>query len=209
MRKPFLFAVLCRCLPLVLLAVCGLSAPALAQQETQALLLVATPNSGDPYFAESVVLVTRHGKSRPMGVIINRPTGTKIGERKEGDKSDGADKPALAGRTLYFGGPVAPRNIVYVFKGDAEGRGRRDVLSLGEGLYLGIGSGVLEDAIGRKPPEDLKVFAGFASWGHGQLEDEIARGGWLLLPFEPALVFRQDTSGLWQELHARASRRRL
>ncbi|NJD26241.1 MAG: YqgE/AlgH family protein [Betaproteobacteria bacterium] len=177
--------------------------PALAQQlDSHALLLVATPQLRDPIFAESVVLVTRHGRSRPMGVILNKPSAYRFG----------AAEPGREGRrdsyAVFLGGPVMPQSLVFVFRGDERNLGRRDLLNLGDGYFMGMGPGVGDSLLGGAPPAALKVFAGLSSWGQGQLEAEISRGDWLLLPFDPAAVMQIDTGKLWQELLARASERR-
>jgi putative transcriptional regulator len=168
--------------------------PALPQQATS-LVLVATPRLQDALFGESVVLVTRHGRSRPMGVILNKPatdappTGT-----------------ARPGQPLFRGGPVAPRNLVSLFRQDGEAG--RNLLDLGGNLYIGFGHALLEKLLNQEPaPEQLKVFVGFSVWEHGQLEKEISRGDWWVVPFDADVAFRKDTTNLWRELTAKASRK--
>lgn len=183
-----------------------LTSAAQGQQPTTSLLLVARPQIKDPFFAESVVLVTRHGRSRPMGVILNKPTQTRSG------LADGeAEKPEAGAQTLFIGGPVSPRVTVYIYKDPEAGKpgGRKDVLDLGDGLFMGMGGALAKQLLERQPAIELKVFRGFSSWAHGQLEREISRGDWLVLPFEAELALRADVAGLWEELIARASRRRI
>lgn len=170
-----------------------IAAPAMAQQQAQGILLVATPQLQDPNFSGAVVLVTRHGRSRPMGIILNRPFAAQEGQDPKPD------------RPLYAGGPVARNSLLYLFKGKADD-GRHSMLSLGNELYLGLGRSLAE-MLKLKPPAELKIFAGFATWAHGQLENEISRGDWLVLPLEPDQLLRQDVSGQWQELLAKASQR--
>ncbi|HEY6896778.1 MAG TPA: YqgE/AlgH family protein [Rhodocyclaceae bacterium] len=171
-----------------------LPAPAAhAQQEAQAMLLIAAPQLRDPYFAESVVLVTRHGNSRPMGVILNRPTPVHVGSREEFEDEK------HPGRPLYFGGPVGARSLIHLFRTAAALDGRPELLHLGDRLYLAIG-----EAPGAAT--ELKSFIGLAAWDNDQLEAEIQRGDWRVLALDPAQVFRQDTATLWQELLAQATR---
>lgn len=192
-------------LALGMVMILGLTWPAWvqAQQPATTLLLVARPQVQDSRFAESVVLVTRHGRSRPMGVILNQPTDVRF--RLEG----GGDADRAPTHTLYHGGPVSPRVTVYIFQPRPEdgSADRRNLLDIGHGLFLGMGSAV-PDALLRRADGGLKVFRGFSSWAHGQLENEISRGDWLVLPFEPDYALRSDVSRLWQELIARASQRR-
>jgi predicted enzyme related to lactoylglutathione lyase len=48
--------------------------------------------------------------------------------------------------------------------------------------------------------EEVRVYAGYAGWIEGQLEWEIGRGDWYLLPADEALIFRRDMTKLWPEL---------
>ena len=182
---------------LLLFTLLPAAVPVFAQQDTEALLLVARPQLGSPLFAESVVLVTRHGRSRPMGVILNKPTSVTLGE------SENAAPP----RKIFRGGPVSPQVVVYVFREEVPIQGRSDLLRLGGGVFMGMGEAAMIDLLRRKPEASLKVFAGLASWAHGQLENEISRGDWLVLPFDAEAVMRIDTGQMWQELIARASQR--
>jgi len=167
--------------------------PARAQLEAQAMLLVARPPLSSPLFGQSVVLVTRHGRSAPFGVILNRP---------------GRAAADVADERFYLGGPVAPRTRPFLI--EMAGGAPPDLLPLGQEVYLGFGDGRLAELSTREPrPRRIRRFVGFSGWGHGQLENEIARGDWLLLPLEADLLFREDAAGLWHELLQRASRRRI
>lgn len=170
-----------------------------AQEPSNTLLLVASSQLQNPFFSESVVLVT-YSKSGPIGVILNRPTNIQYGTLE-----DSHDKTAI-GRTLYFGGPLFPQSVVYVFKRDKQATGPQNLLGLGEDLYLGMGSDVFVEPLNHKPAAELKVFIGFSGWSDDQLDEEISSGDWLVLPFDPEVVFRQDISGLWKELVIKASR---
>lgn len=176
-----------------------------AQQATATLFLVARPQIRDPLFAESVVLVTRHGRSRPMGVILNKPTNIKFGIE------DNAGDGAKTVHTLFLGGPVSPQMTVYLYKdpGAGESAGRKDLLDLGNGLFMGMGQTVPSRLLAGHPGISLKAFRGFSSWAHGQLEREISRGDWLVMPFEAEQALRTDVSRLWEELIARASQRQI
>jgi putative transcriptional regulator len=55
-----------------------------------------------------------------------------------------------------------------------------------------------------KPPEALRLFVGYAGWGPGQLDNELARGDWWTLKADVDSIFRKDTGTLWDELQRRA-----
>lgn len=171
--------------------------PALAQQASSAMLLVASSRLGDPQFRETVVLVTRHGRSRPMGVILNRPMGHRLGNALGLPDDD-------ARLSLYQGGPVSPARLVYLFQ-DQRSPGSA-FLDLGQGLYFGFTPQFLAQLLQRQPTvARVRLFLGFASWGPGQLEREIERGDWLVVPLESDHLFSQEPSRLWPDLIRQAS----
>lgn len=181
------------CCGLAVVVLClGPAAAALAQLDAKAVVLVATPQLRDPLFAESVVLVTRHGRSRPFGVILNRPLPSEAAESR-------------SRFSTHIGGPVSPNEILFVLRGTApEGRDR-EVLALDGGLLLGFGRRLLANlAPDVKREQDLRVYAGFSAWAFGQLEAEIARGDWRVLPYDPALILRPKVEGMWRELWMRS-----
>ena len=146
--------------------------------------------------------MTRHGGPGAIGVILNRPLGIALGKVF----------PALppghaANQPLFFGGPLATGRLVFAF-GDKPAAGG-DRIEVHPGVYLGQTPALLAQLLrSSPPPARLRVFAGHASWAAGQLEGEIARGDWLLLPVDPLLLFVPDTGQLWQTLHRKASERR-
>lgn len=190
LRPPWRYAVFA---VLAALAWCC-SLAANAQVKAEALLLVARPQIQDGLFAQSVVLVTRHGRSPPLGVIINRPLPR---ERDSERKTPG----------FYLGGPVATERFAYLYRSKRPGLAEQMVLHLGDDTYFGI-SATLPAELKKEPPAvPRKLFRGFSSWGHGQLELEVARGDWLVLPFDAETAFRENVETMWEELLSRASSR--
>lgn len=157
-------------------------------------LLVATPALGDPNFARAVVLVLDHDESGALGVVVNRPTTVPVGEVLPTWQQFTTD-PAV----LFQGGPVALDSAlglaVLPGQGDDEPLGWRRVV---DGLGL-----VDLDA----PPEvlaaemaDLRIFAGYAGWGTGQLEDEVGEGAWYVVPSRARDVFTDAPESLWRNV---------
>jgi len=180
--------------PAVLLAAaCLCVAGAEAQDGPISILLVASPELNDPYFRQSVVLVTRHRGGAPVGVIINRPMPLTLGEAFP-------DREKLEGRQerIFFGGPVSRHTPVLLY------RSQRDLgksLRVLDDVYMSVAADVLEEILGGdSPPDAFRVFAGFAGWASGQLEREIERGGWYVLAADADIVFRTDSRTLWREL---------
>lgn len=184
---------------LILLFLCW-GMPAAADPPLKSIVLVASGKLGDANFSRSVVLVTRHGAGGPIGVILNRPTETTVGTVfPDADAlPPGADR-------IFFGGPVASRMIVFLFRAAAPPANSLQVLP---GLYLSFDAELLNGLLRAKGPKsDLRIFAGYAGWAPDQLENEIARGDWHPIPADADLVFNRDAGKLWLDLIRRASAR--
>jgi len=151
-----------------------------------AILLVAKPSLVDPNFSRTVVLVTQAEDASTVGVILNRPTSARH-ER--------------TGEPIYSGGPVMPRTVLALFR--SEGVPPAPSFHVLQGIYLSMHPAIVERL---QPP--YRLYAGFAGWMPGQLESEIARDDWYLLPASEELLFRGDTAGMWEELLDRASAHR-
>lgn len=178
-------------------------APALAQAETaRTFLLVAQPDMLDPNFSRTVVLVMRPEDGGPLGVILNRPTPVRLRELYP-------DRAELAARDdlVFFGGPVQPDALLFAFRSAVE---PPKGLNVTGDIYISGFSEVLDELL--KHPENAneqRFFAGYAGWAQGQLEFEIARGGWYTLPLDVDAIFKMNPLTLYDELVKRATVRRI
>jgi putative transcriptional regulator len=160
---------------------------ALAQQDEPAngVLLVAKPELDDPNFGRSVVLVTQSRDGHTLGVILNKPTPARH-----------------EGRPLWFGGPVMIASVVALFAADeAPPAAAFHVL---RNVYLSMHPGNLAALLAARGGR-FRLYSGFAAWAPGQLEREFGRDAWLVLPADETLLFREDMTGLWDELIAKAA----
>jgi putative transcriptional regulator len=160
-------------------------------------LLVATPQLADPNFTRTVVLIVQHHEEGAVGVVLNRPTQLTVDEVLPRWASLASD-PSV----LFRGGPVSPEGAICLGRlqeaGDApEGWRQLDAAGLeGLGLIdLDVPPVMLASSLGR-----LRVFAGYAGWTTGQLEQEITEGAWYLLPADPADPFEADPHVLWGQV---------
>lgn len=167
----------------------GACALAHAQAAGKALLLVAAPSLQGPY-GQTTLLAVQVGDTH-LGFILNRASGVKLSTLFP-DKKPSARS---ASPEVYFGGPVQSESLFAVLRRDPGG----SALPLFGGLYV-TGKAEAIKAIIEKAPEDARYFAGFVGWLAGELENEIARGFWQVAEPDAKLVFRQDTSGMWEEL---------
>lgn len=155
--------------------------------------LIASRGLLDPNFAKTVVLLIAHNDEGAMGVIINRPTEVELGQMLE--ELEDAESRA---RTVWVGGPVAHWQLVLLFR-SAEGSDQDEPVF--EDVYFSASREVLESLLERGI--EFRIYAGYAGWSPGQLEQEIARGGWHVLPGTAEMVFDNEPLTLWRELVTR------
>ena len=163
-----------------------------AQQEgpANAILLIAKPELRDPNFRETVVLVTQAEDASTVGVILNRPTG---------------EKDERSGETIHFGGPVMPGVKVALFRSGSVPQA--PAFPVLKGVYLSMHPGILEPLLAG-PRGSFRLYSGFSGWAPRQLEGELARDDWHVLPASEALIFRGNTEGMWRELLERVQARK-
>jgi putative transcriptional regulator len=137
-------------------------------------LLIAAPSLPD-FFARSVVLVIEHTDEGAMGVVLNRPT-----EAPVTDVVERLADLAEPGDVVHVGGPVAPDSVIAL--GEFEDRD--------EAARLLVGDLGLVDPDAPDPGlRGLRVYAGYAGWGPGQLDGELEAEAWIVEPARPADPF--------------------
>jgi len=165
-------------------------------------LLIAAPTIGDPRFAHTVILIVRHDKDGALGIVINRP----VGERSIAAllEATGHDDAGVAGILRVFaGGPVQPELGFVVHS--AEYR-RAETVDVDGRVAMTASRQVLLDIGHSQGPEKSLFALGYAGWGPGQLDGEMARHNWFTTPEEPELVFDDDRGNLWENAMARRTR---
>jgi len=153
--------------------------------------LVASRGMADPRFAHTVVLIVEHGSAGAVGLVVNRATGTKLGGALPGVESG-----SRAHDPLMYGGPVAPGRAAVLVAASAMPQPSRMVF---EGLHFSTEPAVLESLLAARDGR-FRVYAGYAGWGPGQLEGELARGDWIVAAASLEQVFSDDGMGLWRQL---------
>jgi len=158
-------------------------------QSLRGHLLIAGPALVDPNFWRSVVLVGEHSEDGALGVILNRASEATVDEAV----------PELAVLvddigSIHVGGPVQPSAIVVL--ADFVEPERAGSLVLDSVGFLP--SEVDPDALGEL--RKARVYAGYAGWGPGQLDDELEEGSWIVEPALPEDVFTPEPEGLWSDV---------
>jgi putative transcriptional regulator len=165
-------------------------------------LLVATSDMRDPRFRETVILMVRHSKDGAMGLVINRPAGDQRLSRILQDLGDdGAN--ASGSLPIYLGGPVQPELGFILHTTDYRRVGIIDVT--GDIAVTATKEIVRDIAAGAGPKKFMLIF-GYAGWGPGQLEGEMARGSWYTAPLDLPLVFDLDRDRVWERAVERRTR---
>jgi putative transcriptional regulator len=194
-----------RSLPAAAILAAMLLAPAADAPDIASLtgqLLIASPNIGDPRFAHTVILMVKHDKEGALGIVINRPVGEKsIASLLEAPGEDVAD---IEGTLRVFaGGPVQPELGFVVHS--AEYR-RDDTIDVDGRVAMTASRQILRDIGHHRGPEKTLFALGYAGWGPGQLDAELARHDWFTAPEEPKLIFDDDRANLWDDAMARRTR---
>lgn len=153
--------------------------------------LVASPALRDPNFAQSVVLLVRHDERGTVGLIVNRRLTLALEDAlPDLERKPGASAP------LHEGGPVETDSLVLLLHEREPLPGATPVL---DGVQFSRSREVLELAVERSA-ERFRAYVGHAGWGPGQLDDELARGDWYVLPANAASIFETDPDNLWETL---------
>ena len=158
------------------------------------LFLYAAPGIADSRFAESVVLLIRHGPEGSMGLVVNRRTEMPLGEALEGvEEARGSDL------RVYWGGPVQPEAILALVRAPSPSPGAQAVLP--DVHLTGDLADVRAALSGKEPAGRLRVYTGYAGWTAGQLPVEVRAGVWVLDKADAASIFAPDPSALWPRIH--------
>ncbi len=158
----------------------------------QGKLLIAAPSLVDPNFRRAVVLVAQHTEEGAMGLVLNRPSEATVAEAV----------PPLADlveadEAVWAGGPVEPGGVIVV-------AAYTEPDEAAEIVFGEVGFMPAE-----ADPDDVaastrraRVFAGYAGWSAGQLEDELGEDAWFVEPAREEDVFNASDD-LWSDVLAR------
>lgn len=154
------------------------------------------PQLRDPNFHRTVVLLVHHDDEGTFGVVLNRPTevtATGLCSTLALDWHGATEK------WICWGGPVQPQTG-WLLMGDAASLGScEEVKRVGEGIHFAGSLDVLRQ-VAQDPPCDLQMLLGYAGWGPGQLESELAEGAWIVAPLSRDVVFDVDPDEMWEHV---------
>jgi putative transcriptional regulator len=162
-------------------------------------LLIAAPAQQGSTFEHAVILIAQHSKDGALGIVINQP----LDERPIASVLEalGAVTGSFNDKVrVFLGGPVSPEVAFAVHNADYH---LSDTVDIDGRVALTPATEVLRDiGLGKGPGKSLIAF-GYAGWGPSQLDDEVGRGEWLIVPEDPSLVFDDDRTKVWTDAMAR------
>ena len=160
------------------------------QQPAKGKLLVATELVQGDVFAQTVILLLHYDENGAMGIVVNRPTDIDPEELT-------ADVDALSGYsgTLYWGGPVQMNSLRALLRTDTPPKGAQAIVDSVYQVHIDDG---LKDS--PTDPASLRFFIGYAGWAAGQLDREMDRDSWHVVPASDEHVFAEDPRALWKRL---------
>ncbi len=151
--------------------------------------LIAMPGLSDGNFAGTVVYMCEHTEHGALGLVINHPL--EIDVRGLFEKVNlTLDRDDLLSTPVYLGGPVqTERGFVLHEQLDDEGGHYNSSLKITGGLEMTTSRDVLEAMANGAGPRKVFITLGYSGWSAGQLEDEIARNGWLTVDADRSIIF--------------------
>lgn len=154
-------------------------------------LLLSMPQMQDPNFTRTVVLLCDYLPDGAFGIVLNRPTEMPASSMVR------LDPPMEGGNELplCIGGPVQPEHGWILVGEPPVGTDFRTIV---DGLYLSTSPAVLRRVLQSRPAPRARVLAGYAGWGPGQLDEELAQSAWLMADVDVDLVFDVDSTVMWE-----------
>lgn len=157
--------------------------------------LIAMPGLADANFARTVTYICQHSEQGAMGVVVNRPMEINLGQVLKHMQIDTSGCPDVD-RPVYSGGPVQPEHG-FVLHTPA---GAWDTsLRVTDEIAVTTSRDVLTAIARGEGPTEYLLALGYAGWGEGQLEFEMAQNAWLSGPADPQILFRASAEQCWLE----------
>src|SRR5471030_3128230 len=158
-------------------------------------LLIAMPGMSDPRFEKTVIFMCSHSAEGALGLIVNRPI-PGLPFRQLITKMDIEVSDATPSTPVMFGGPVET-DRGYVLHSN-ERSNSPSTLSVTPQIALTPTIDILRAIARGNGPMEFLFVLGYAGWGPGQIEDEIAANGWIHCDADNAIVFQHDVLSKWE-----------
>lgn len=154
-------------------------------------LLLSMPQLNDPNFKQTVVLLCEHSEEAAFGLVLNRQTDTPASSVVSLTPPVEVDN----GLQLWIGGPVEPERG-WILMGDQ--RADAEAVQVCDGLYLSTSADLLRRLLVNRPQGRTRLLTGYAGWGAGQLDAELAASAWLIADVQLDLIFETQATQMWE-----------
>jgi putative transcriptional regulator len=156
--------------------------------------LIAMPAMDDANFAQSVTLVCEHNDQGALGIVINKALPMNLAEVFDQLGLD-SEQSRVARQPVLRGGPVQTDRgfVLHTPQGNWESS-----LPFSERVHLTTSRDILDALARGEGPEHAVIALGYAGWGAGQLENEMAQNAWLTVPADERLLFDTPLDERWQ-----------
>ena len=155
--------------------------------------LIAMPSLADPNFSQTVTYMCDHNEDGAMGLVINRPldldidallTHLEINDTRRGQGYI----------PIYQGGPVQTERGFVLHRDIGQWEAS---IQVSDDIALTMSQDIIEAIAHDEGPKNYLITLGYAGWGAGQLEEELAANAWLNGPADPAIIFELPVEQRW------------
>ncbi len=156
--------------------------------------LIAMPSLIDPHFFRSVTYLCEHNEQGAIGIVINQPIlNFRLGDLLE-QIDIRTEYPEIAGRLVFSGGPIQKERGFILHRNDTTWE---STLKVSDSISLTTSPDILKAISQNVGPAHTLVALGFASWGAGQLENEMAKNSWIYGPANFDILFHMAIPHRW------------
>jgi putative transcriptional regulator len=157
--------------------------------------LIAMPNLADPNFNQSLTLICEHNSDGALGFVVNKPSELHLFELLEQQQLSYCPQPGVTDAPLYWGGPVEMQRGFILHSAEKTWHA---TMPVSDEISITSSIDIIEDTLQGKGPEQLMYLLGYAGWGAGQLEQEIADNSWLTVAADSETLFTTQAEQRWE-----------
>ncbi len=157
--------------------------------------LIAMPTLLDPEFQQTVTYMCAHTNEGAMGIVINRPMNMGLGEIFAQMNLNPID-PEIEQIRVFHGGPVQQDRGIIIHEPPSKWD---STINVSDRLGVATSRDILEAISKGQGPERSLIALGYASWGAGQLEQELAENAWLCVPADENILFEVPPEKRWEK----------
>ena len=153
--------------------------------------LVAMPQLNDFNFTQSVVYISEHDNKGALGIIVNKPLRQVTLDNVLEHLNIKLNVPDIGEHPVLMGGVISQENGFIIYEKQAKNKKIQ--------LSVSASKETLEDIANNKGPNNFLVALGYSGWEAGQLEQEISRNDWLIVPYNRIILFETPLNQRWQK----------